>query len=43
LENLGRDLVVERADASLNISDLIKEPETFKEAFDHLGVDQRNK
>jgi hypothetical protein len=35
--------VVKREDASLNLADLIKEPETFKEAFDHLGVDQRNK
>jgi hypothetical protein len=43
LENSGRDLVVERADVSLNFADLIKEPETFEEAFDHLDVDQRNK
>ena len=43
LQNSGRELVEERADFACSVADLVKDPESFEDAFNHPEIDKKMK
>jgi len=43
LKNLGRESVEERADFTFSMVDLVKDPESFEDAFNHPEIDKKMK
>ena len=43
LQNPGRELVEERADFAFSMVDLVKDPESFEDAFNHPEIDKKMK
>ena len=43
LQNLGRESVEERADFAFSMVDLVKDPESFEDAFNHPEIDKKIK
>jgi hypothetical protein len=43
VQDSGRDLVVESADIALSTIDVVKEPKTFDEAYNHPNASHRHK
>jgi hypothetical protein len=40
-QNLGREMIVETADFAFNLVDLVKDPESFDEAYNHPEADKK--
>ena len=43
LQNSGRELVEERADFAFSMVDLVKDPESFEDVFNHPEIDKKIK
>jgi hypothetical protein len=43
MQNSGTDMIVERAGFAFNMVDLVKDLESFEEAYHHLDVDKKIK
>ena len=43
LQNLGRESVEERLDFAFSMVDLVKDPESFEDAFNHQDIDKKIK
>jgi hypothetical protein len=41
MQNLGREMIVKTADFAFNMVDLVKDPESFDEAYNHPEADKK--